>query len=68
MNVAQNHQAGVASNVRTMVIPYDITSEQAIGPMMSSTAYNSMFVVDPILLRTAGEVTRVVDDQLLSLF
>ena len=51
-----------------MVIPYDITSEQAIGLTMSSTAYNSMFVVDPILLRTAGEVTRVVDDQLLSLF
>jgi hypothetical protein len=51
-----------------MVIPYDITSKQAIGPMMSSTAYNSMFVVDPILLRTTGKVTRVVYDQLLSLF
>jgi hypothetical protein len=58
----------VAFNVRTMVIPYDITSEQAIGPMMSSTAYNSMFVVDPVLLRTTGEVMRAVYDQLLSLF
>lgn len=38
------------SNVWTLVIPYAITSEQAVNPTMSSSRYRSLFAISPILL------------------